>query len=58
MKKQDAPFWGLVLSLIFGAGLDWPLWAKILTILLAGTVLAQVAGRVVQALGKEKNNGK
>ena len=54
MKKQDAPLWGLVLSLIFGVGLDWPLWAKMLTILLAGAVLAQVTGRVVQALGKER----
>ena len=54
MKKQDAPFWGLVLSFIFGVGLDWPLWIKIITILLAGMVLAQVTGRFVQAIGKEQ----
>ena len=53
MKKQDTPFWALVVSLVFGVALHWPAWLKLITILLSGTVLVQVSSRLFQAYGKQ-----
>ena len=30
MKKQDTPFWALVVSLVFGVALHWPAWLKLI----------------------------
>lgn len=54
MNKQDTPFWGLIVSLVFGISLHWPIWCKLITILLAGSVLVQISNRLFQAYGKEK----
>lgn len=53
MKKQDTPFWALVVSLVFGVALHWPAWLKLITILLSGKVLVQVSSRLFQAYGKQ-----
>lgn len=58
MRKQDIVFWALVVALIFGVALGWPLWARLVVILLAGSVLVEVSSRVFAALGKEKNDGR
>lgn len=58
MRKQDMVFWALVVALIFGVALGWPLWARLVVILLAGSVLVDVSSRVFAALGKEKNDGR
>lgn len=47
MKKKDAAFWALAVSFIFGVALHWPLWLRLLTIVLSGEELAQVAGKVI-----------
>ena len=52
MKKQDAVFWALVVTFIFGVALHWPLWFKLITLVLAGMVLAQVCGRFAQTYSK------
>ncbi len=56
MRKQDMVFWALVVALIFGVALGWPLWARLIVILLAGSVLVEVSSRIFAAFGKEKNN--
>lgn len=58
MRKQDMVFWALVVALIFGVALGWPLWARLIVILLAGSVLVEVSSRIFAAFGKEKNNGR
>lgn len=53
MKKQDTPFWALVVSLVFGVALHWPAWLKLITVLLSGTVLVQVSNWLFQAFGRQ-----
>lgn len=57
MRKQDMGFWALIVALIFGVALEWPLWARLVVILLAGSVLVDVGSRIFAVLGKEKNHG-
>lgn len=52
MAKKEWTFWALVVSFVFGVALEWPLWLKFITIVLAGAVLAQAGGRLIQACGK------
>lgn len=52
MKKQDIPFWALVVSLTFGVALHWPLWSKFITILLSGAILVQVSNQIFKAYGR------
>ena len=49
MKKQDIPFWMLIISFIFGVSLNWPLWARFVTILLSGSVLLEIFQKVYDA---------
>ena len=53
MKNKEWTFWALVISFVFGVALCWPLWCKIITILLAGAVLVQVCQRLFKACSKE-----
>lgn len=53
MAKKDCAFWALAVSFVFGVALDWPVWSKFITIVLAGTVLVQVCRRLFAAYGKE-----
>lgn len=53
MKKNDTAFWALAVSFVFGAALHWPVWLKLITVLLSGTVLVQVSSRLLQAYGKQ-----
>lgn len=54
MAKKEWTFWALVISFVFGVALHWPLWCKIITILLAGAVLVQVCRRLFRAYEKEE----
>lgn len=58
MRKQDIPFWALIVALIFGVSLSWPLWARLVVILLSGAVLAEVSNQIFIAYRKEKRNGR
>lgn len=58
MRKQDIPFWALVVALIFGVSLHWPAWSRLVVILLAGAVLVQVISRFFDAYGKESHHGR
>lgn len=58
MRKQDIPFWALIVALIFGVSLSWPLWAKLVVILLSGTVLVEVSNQIFIAYRKGKSNGR
>ncbi len=49
MKKRNAAFWALSVSLIFGVALHWPLWLRLPTIVLSGGVLTQVVRKVIHA---------
>ena len=53
MKNKDAAFWALAVSFIFGAALHWPAMLRLLVIALAGSVLAQIAGRICDAYQTE-----
>ena len=54
MKKNDMTFWALAVSFVFGATLHWPVWARIATICLSITVLAQICRRLLQARKTEE----
>lgn len=58
MRKQDIPFWALIIALIFGVSLSWPLWAKLVVIMLSGSVLVEISNRIFIAYGKGKSNGR
>lgn len=53
MKNKEWTLWALVISFVFGVALYWPLWCKIITILLSGAVIVQVCRRLLKAYGKE-----
>lgn len=52
MRKENTPFWALVVSLVFGIALHWPVWSKLITILLSGAVLIQICNRIFRIYGK------
>lgn len=52
MKHQEETFWAMVISLVFGISLHWPLPLRILTVCLAAAVLIQVAIQVIAAFRK------
>ena len=52
MKKHDILFWMLVVSFVFGVALEWPIWSRFTTILLAGSVLIGIVQRLCRAYGK------
>lgn len=54
MKKNDITFWALAVSFVFGVALHWPVWARIATICLSITVLAQICRRLLRACEAEE----
>lgn len=54
MKKKDLSFWTLSLIFIFGVAVRWPLWSKLITIVLSGMILVQASTQFFQAYSKER----
>lgn len=52
MAKRDHIFWMLIVSLIFGISLNWPIWCIFLVIILSVGVLLQVSSRLFKAYKK------
>lgn len=52
MKKNDTAFWALAVSFVFAPPWHWPVWLKLITVLLSGTVLVQVSNRLFSGFWK------
>ncbi|MEM0529575.1 hypothetical protein WGC32_04490 [Zongyangia sp. HA2173] len=53
MNKKDLSFWALVISFVFGVSLRWPVWIKLITIVLSGMVLVQVSNKLLKTFNKK-----